>query len=90
MNRENLLRRPDGELFVVDLAGAFWFRPGGLAHRLFFRLFASVDESAFLKWKVKLAPGSLDADEQQRYRRLRGWRRLWIFNKKVPTAIKRR
>jgi hypothetical protein len=84
LNRRNLLRCADDEVIALDLAGAIWFRPGGLAHRLFFRPFAAADDSACLKWKDRLAPGTFDADEEARFRRLRFLRSLWPFNRKPP------
>lgn len=84
LNRRNLLRCPGDEVVALDLAGAIWFRPGSAAHRLFFRLFATADDSACLKWKDRLAPGTFDAAEQTRFRRLRFLRSLWPFNRKPP------
>jgi hypothetical protein len=84
LNRRNLLRCADDEVVALDLAGSIWFRPGSLAHRLFFRLFATADDSACLKWKDRLAPGTFDAGEEARFRRLRFLRNLWPFNRKPP------
>ncbi|MDX1390130.1 MAG: hypothetical protein R3344_13135 [Acidobacteriota bacterium] len=80
--RENLLLRPDGELVIVDLAGAQWLRPGSLAHRLFFPILAYPDETAFIKWKEMLTPGRLTEKEQALARRFDRLRPLWPFNKK--------
>jgi hypothetical protein len=88
LNRRNLLRRADDEVVALDLAGAIWFRPGSAAHRLFFRLFATADDSACLKWKDRLAPGTLDAVEETRFRRLRFLRGLWPFNRKPPKTAR--
>jgi len=82
--RENLLILPDGDLVIVDLAGAFWFRPGGLAHRLFFHLFSIADRAAILKWKEMLAPGHFTPEEEAFMRRFRILRAFWIFNRKRP------
>jgi hypothetical protein len=82
LNRQNLMRTADDEIMAVDLAGAVWFTPGGIAHRLLFRLFAVADETAYLKWKARLTPGSLDAAEERRFRRLKALRALWPFNRK--------
>ena len=84
LNRENLMRRADDEIIAIDLAGGAWFRPGGLWHRLLFRLFATADETAYLKWKARLTHGGLDPDEEQRFRRLRFVRSLWPFNRPKP------
>ena len=82
LNRQNLMRTADDDIMAVDLAGAVWFRPGGLWHRWLFRLFAAADETAYLKWKARLTPGSLDPEEERRFRRLRAARALWPFNRK--------
>jgi hypothetical protein len=84
--RENLLLRSDGGLVVVDLAGALWFRPGGVAYRLLFNRLAVVSEAAFLKWKEMLVPGCLTPAEKLFLGRFRLFRPLWIFN---PTRTKK-
>jgi hypothetical protein len=88
LNRRNLLRCADDRIVALDLAGAVWFRPGGLAHRLFFHMFAAADDRACLKWKDRLAPGSFDAGEEARFRRLRLLRNLWPFNRKPPQSAR--
>lgn len=80
--RENLLLRPDGELVIVDLAGAQWLRPGSLAHRLFFPILAYPDETAFVKWKEMLTPGKLTPKERALAKRFDRLRPFWPFNKK--------
>lgn len=80
--RENVLLRADGGLAVIDFAAALRLRPGGLLHRLLFRLLATTDEAAFLKWKGMIAPGSLTAADQEFLRRFARWRALWPFNPK--------
>jgi hypothetical protein len=80
--RENVIIGPDGEIHVVDLAAAFWLRPGGLAHRLLFGLLTGPDRSALLKWKEKLDAGSFTEEERAFLRRHRMLRDLWIFNRR--------
>lgn len=87
--RENLIRRPDGRVVVLDLAGALWFRPGGLAHRIFFPVFRRIDEAAYLKWKAKLTPGRFDPEERAFLRWFDALRPLWIFNRKPPKTKKK-
>lgn len=81
---ENLMLRPDGELVLLDLAGAVRLRPGGLAHRLLFKRLALTDEAAYLKWKEYLTPGRFTAEEEEFLRRFRVLRRMWPFNRKTP------
>lgn len=80
--RENVLLRPDGEIVIVDLAGALKLRPGGLAHRLFFRALVLADETAFLKWKDLLAPGPYTPEEERYIALHRRFRTFWPFNRK--------
>ena len=80
--RENVLVNAEGEVVVVDLAGAVRFHPGGIAHRLFFRLVTTADEAAFLKWKTLLAPAALTAADRAALARFRRLRVLWPFNRK--------
>ncbi len=80
--RENLMLRPDGEVVLLDLAGAICLTPGGLAHRLLFRALAKTDVAAYLKWKEYLTPGTLTTDERAFLRWFRIRRRLWPFNRK--------
>jgi len=87
--RENVLLRRDGRLAVVDFAGAIRLRPGGLAHRFFFPLFALADEAAFLKWKGMIAPGSYTREDEAFLRRFERWRALWPFNPKRRKAKSR-
>jgi hypothetical protein len=82
--RENVLMGADGRLFVVDLASALWFRPGGWAHRLCFRSLAKLDEAALMKWKHLLGAGPYTERERSFLHRYRFWRALWIFNRKRP------
>jgi predicted Ser/Thr protein kinase len=80
--RENILVRPDGELVIVDFAGAVWFRPGSLGHRLMFPPLSRIDETAYLKWKEWLTPGRLTPAELALARRFDRLRPLWVFNRK--------
>lgn len=80
--RENLLVRPDGSLVIVDLAGAVWFRPGSLGHRLLFPRLKLTDEAAFLKWKSLLTHGRLTPEDEAFLARFRRFRALWPFNRK--------
>ena len=80
--KSNVLLRPDGELVVVDMAAALWFRPGSLAHRLLFRWFAMADETALLKWKARLAPDLLTDEEEALLMRYRFFRSLWVLNRR--------
>jgi hypothetical protein len=84
--RENVIVGPDGEIHVVDLAAAFWLKPGGLAHRLLFGLLTGPDRSALLKWKEKLGAGPYTDDERAFLRRHRLLRDLWIFNRRHRRA----
>ena len=87
--RENVLLRRDGGLAVVDFAAAIRLRPGGIAHRLFFRRLALADEAAFLKWKGMIAPGSYTPADEDFLRRFERWRQLWPFNPKRRKAKSR-
>lgn len=80
--RENVLLCPDGELVIVDLAGAVCLRPGSLLHRLFFRWLVVPDETAFMKWKLLLTPDDITPAEKEFMRRTERYRGLWFFNKK--------
>ena len=80
--RENVMVTADGRIYLLDLGGAVWLRPGRLLHRLFFSWLATADEAAWIKWKEMLSPGNLDARERAFDRRFRRLRALWIFNLK--------
>jgi hypothetical protein len=80
--KDNTLVRSDGRVVLIDFAGAFRFRPGGLWHRLLFRRLSRVDEAAYLKWKRILDPQSLTPEEEKFLRRFAFFRRLWVFNPK--------
>jgi hypothetical protein len=76
-SRDNILVDPAGRVWVLDLASAVGLRPGGAAHRLFFRWLRATDESAVLKWKQLVATGGLTGEEAAFLERHRFWRRLW-------------
>ncbi|HEX5041867.1 MAG TPA: hypothetical protein VFV75_03115 [Candidatus Polarisedimenticolaceae bacterium] len=80
--RENVMVTGEGRIYLLDLGGAVWLRPGGLLHRLFFPWLVAADEAAWIKWKEMLSPGNLDARERAFERRFRWLRALWIFNPK--------
>jgi hypothetical protein len=81
--RENVLLLADGRgVVVLDWASALRLPPGSLRHRILFGALRSVDDSAFLKWKDMLDPGSLTLEDREAMRRFRRWRRLWPFNRK--------
>lgn len=83
--RENVLVDDDGRIIIVDLAGSVRMRPGSLAHRLLFHGLALLDESAFLKWKLLLAPDRLSPREKEFLSRFRRFvRPLWPINRKDP------
>jgi hypothetical protein len=81
--RGNVILGRDGRIRVVDLASAVWMRPGGLAHRWFWRWVAAADRAAVLKWKRVLDAGPYTDEEQAFLRRFRFWRSLWPFNRKA-------
>lgn len=80
--RQNVLLRDDGELVVLDLAGALWFRPGGLTYRLLGPLIAWNHRNTLAKWKVLLAPESLTDEDWASLRRFRNLQFVWLFNRK--------
>jgi len=53
----NVLRRPDGRVVFIDLAGSFWIPPGHFGHRLLQRFTALYYEANLIKWETMLAPG---------------------------------
>jgi len=80
--RDNVLLTADGGVYILDLASAVWFRPGGWPQRLFFRWFRRADRAALLKWKRVLGAGEYTEEERSFLRRYGFWRSLWIFNRK--------
>jgi hypothetical protein len=80
--RRNVMIRPDGEIVVLDLAGAVWFRPDGFWFKLFRPLIVANDLNTLFKWKVLLTPDSLTEPERASLRRFRRLQRAWFFNRK--------
>jgi hypothetical protein len=79
--RNNVLVDDDGNVHLIDFAGSMSFPPGSLGGRTVFPWLKRIDDSAFLKWKQRLAPDSLSEKERRRLRKmsqLRGW---WFFNR---------
>lgn len=77
---DNVLVTRAGKIAVLDFASAVWLPPGSLSHRLLFRWFQKIDESAYLKWKQILGAGPYSAQEITLLKRHRFWRSLWVFN----------
>jgi len=80
--RRIVMIRPDGEIVVLDLAGAIWFRPEGLWFRLFRSLIEANDRNTLFKWKVLLTPDELTDHERASLKRFRRLQRVWFFNRK--------
>jgi hypothetical protein len=82
----NVLRRPDGQVVFIDLAGSFWIPPGRLGHRLLRRFIALYYEANIIKWETLLAPGGDPRKGQSKPPRYvhglvdlwRAWRRLRV------------
>jgi hypothetical protein len=80
----NVLRRPDGQVVFIDLAGSFWIPPGCLGHRLLRRFITLYYEANIIKWETLLAPGGDPRKGQAKPPRYvhgiadlwRAWRRL--------------
>jgi hypothetical protein len=53
----NVLRRPDGRVVFIDLAGSFWIPPGRFGHRLLRPFIALYYEANVIKWETMLSPG---------------------------------
>jgi hypothetical protein len=79
---DNVMLTDDGRVFVLDLAGSFWVRPGGWADRLLGGWLEMTDRAALLKWKTILEAGEPTDEEREFLHRYRFWRSLWIFNPK--------
>lgn len=80
--RRNVMIRPSGELVVLDLAGAIWFRPGSAAYRILTPLIHWNYRNLLFKWKVLLDPEGLSEGERQSLQKFRRMQRLWVFNRK--------
>ena len=56
-SNKNVLRKPDGQVVFIDLAGSFWIRPGRFGHRLLRHFIALYYEANIIKWETLLTPG---------------------------------
>ena len=83
-SNKNVLRRPDGQVVFIDLAGSFWIRPGRFGHRLLRRFIALYYEANIIKWETLLTPGGDPRKGRRKpprylhgiYDLLRAWKRL--------------
>jgi hypothetical protein len=80
--RRNVMVRPDGEILVLDLAGAIWLKPDGFLFRLLRPLIRANDHNTLFKWKALLTPDRLTDREKASLRRFRRLQRIWFFNRK--------
>ncbi|RMG45080.1 MAG: hypothetical protein D6718_08390 [Acidobacteria bacterium] len=81
--RENVQLERDGRVVLVDWASAVRLPPGTVRHRLFFGPLSRIDESALVKWRQKLAPDTLTAEDRRLLRSFRFWRRLWPVKRRA-------
>ena len=79
-HKGNILVSEKGEPFLIDFNSGFFFKEGGLLHRLFFPLFRWVDYGGLLKLKERVSPSSMTPEETDFLKRFNRLRRLWIFN----------
>jgi predicted Ser/Thr protein kinase len=80
--RDNILVDSLRRVWVLDF-GASWLRgEGGWLRRRLFGLGSLIDRAAVLKWKLLLAPESVDPQERSRHESFRRLRRLWPLNPK--------
>jgi hypothetical protein len=80
----NVLRRPDGRVVFIDLAGSFWIPPGGLGHRLLRRFIELYYEANIIKWETMLAPGGDPRKGQAKPPRyVHGLKDLWRARKRL-------
>jgi hypothetical protein len=85
----NVLRRPDGRVVFIDLAGSFWIPPGRFGHRLLRRFIALYYEANIIKWETMLAPGGDPRKGQAKPPRyVHGILDLWRAWKRLRTASK--
>ncbi len=80
----NVLRRPDGRVVFIDLAGSFWIPPGRPGHRLLKSFIELYYEANIIKWETMLAPGGdprLGQPKPPRY--VHGLLDLWRARKRL-------
>lgn len=56
-SNKNVLLKADGQVVFIDLAGAFWIRPGRPGHGLLRRFIRLYYEANIIKWETLLTPG---------------------------------
>jgi hypothetical protein len=89
-SNKNVLLRPDGQVIFIDLAGAFWIRPGRPGHRLLRRFIALYYEANIIKWETLLTPGGDPRQGRRKPPRYlhglfdlhRAWKRLRLRGKR--------
>lgn len=82
----NVLRRPNGRIAFIDLAGAFWIPPGRFGHRLLRHFIALYYEANIIKWETMLAPGGDPRRGQAKPPRyVHGLKDLWTAWKRLRT-----
>jgi hypothetical protein len=80
----NVLRRPDGRVVFIDLAGSFWIPPGRFGHRLLKRFISLYYEANIIKWETMLAPGGDPRKGQSKPPRyVHGIKDLWTAWKRL-------
>jgi hypothetical protein len=80
--RDNILVDEARRVWVLDFGASWRCAPGSWLRRWLFSLGCRVDRVALLKWRLLLAPESVNARERRRMALFQRWRRLWFFNPK--------
>ena len=89
-SNKNVLLRTDGRVVFIDLAGAFWIRPGRPGHRLLRRFITLYYEANIMKWETLLTPGGDPRQGRRKpprylhglYDLRRAWKRLRLRAKR--------
>lgn len=75
--RKNILVPTDDSVILIDFESARYLGTGFVGQKLLLPLFARIDRSAILKWRVKFTPDRVSEEDRNRVRRHLRWRKLW-------------
>lgn len=78
--KRNILIGTDQKPWVVDFGGAIYLGTNPFSRHILFPLFAWIDRSAILKYRLRYFPHLASEKERKQEQRLRWIRRLWVFS----------
>lgn len=80
-HRSNILVTEDGEPRLIDFASTMCLEQSPVRRKLFWPLFAAIDRSGLIKWRLRYFPDQVSEEDRRWYQRMRRWQWLWPWKR---------